>query len=307
MKRNNVKLLLQRYRSTNDEIQNSSIHVIEAHVHRDGLRAVDSGEFLIPTGVPVSEGDVIKWIQDDGDVTHLRSCYLFQGSVKDEGGWEADGTNTGLSASPQSATWVHGTTGKFKGLLNLYSGSVSTRPVSIPNKLMYVNKAVQDEDTTENVHDFDGDFEIDIWVTAPSSFSGTRTIFAKLGSSGGLTNQRVRIYMGSSGQIQAEVEDGSNNEVALTTGSKILKASAANFIRFQRKGNTFSLWLVNGSESSSALFNTPDATGTNSSIESITSTRESRIMNHEGGSGTNHTFLGTMHSVRIYCGGVLRL
>ena len=106
MKKNNVKLLLQRHRSAAadsngaDIIQNSSIHVIEAHVHRDGLRAVDSGEFLIPTGIPVSEGDIVKWIQDDADVTHLRSCYLFQGSVKDEGGWEADGTNTGLSASP---------------------------------------------------------------------------------------------------------------------------------------------------------------------------------------------------------------
>ena len=306
MKKNNVKLLLQRYRSTNDEIQNSSIHVIEAHVHRDGLRAVDSGEFLIPTGIPVSEGDIVKWIQDDADVTHLRSCYLFQGSVKDEGGWEADGTNTGLSASPQTATWVHGSAGKFKGLFSLSAGSQTNRPISIPNKLMYVNKAVQNGTTTTNVHDFDGDFEIDIWVTAPSSFSGTRTIFSKLGSSNGLSGQRVRIYMGSSGQIQADVEDGNNNEVTLTTGSKILKASAVNFIRFQRKGNKFSLWLVNGSESFTSLFNTPDDTDTNSSIESITSTRESTILKHEGGS-ISHTFLGTIHSVRIYCGGVLSL
>jgi len=316
MKRNNVNLLLQRYRSTNDEIQNSSIHVIEAYIHRDGLRAVDSGEFLIPTGVPVSEGDVIKWIQDDADVTHLRSCYLFQGSLKDEGGWEADGTNSALEASPQSATWDHvGDSGeatplgadKFKGLLKISTGSISSRYMSVPNKLMYINKTVTNGTTTANVHDFDGDFEIDIWVTAPSSFSGTRTIFAKLGSSGGLTGKRVRIYMGSSGQIQAEVEDGSNNEVTLTTGSKILKASAANFIRFQRKGNKFSLWLVNGSESSSALFNTPDATDTDSDMESITSTRETKIGNHEGGSGTSNSFLGVIHSVRIYCGGVLSL
>ena len=64
--------------------------------------------------------------------------------------------------------------------------------------------------------------------------------------------------------------------------------------------------MVNGSESFTSLFNTPDDTDTNSSIESITSTRESTILKHEGGS-ISHTFLGTIHSVRIYCGGVLSL
>jgi len=62
MKKNNVKLLVQRYRSATDQIQNSTVNAIEAHIHRDGLRAVDSGEFTIPTGVPVSEGDIVKWI-----------------------------------------------------------------------------------------------------------------------------------------------------------------------------------------------------------------------------------------------------
>ena len=123
MNKNNVKLLVQRYRSTTDQIQNSSVSAIEAHIHRDGLRAVDSGEFLIPTGVPVSEGDIVKWIQDDADVTHLRSCYLFQGSLKDEGGWEADGENSHLDARPQTATWTHETAGKFKGLLRINSGT----------------------------------------------------------------------------------------------------------------------------------------------------------------------------------------
>ena len=152
MKRNNVNLLLQRHRSAAadsngaDIIQNSSIHVIEAHVHRDGLRAVDSGEFLIPTGIPVSEGDVIKWIQDDADVTHLRSCYLFQGSLRDEGGWEADGTNTYLDNLATSVVKFHpigdsaeissGTQGadKFKGLLRINHATASRRTSDIPNK-----------------------------------------------------------------------------------------------------------------------------------------------------------------------------
>jgi hypothetical protein len=315
MNRNNVKLLVERYRShTTDIIQNSSINVIEAHVHRDGLRAVDSGEFLIPTGVPVSEGDIVKWIQDDADVTHLRSCYLFQGSLRDEGGWEADGENTYFDTLPQTADWSNiGASGitesapagadKFKGLLRI-NNNAARRYSSIPNKLMYVNKTVSGGTTTANVHDFDGDFEIDMWITAPSSFSGTTTLFAKLGANDNITGKRIRIYMGSSGQIQAEVEDGRSHEVTLTTGSKICKVSAANFIRFQRKGDKYKLWLINGSEISDTLFTTPDATDTDSTIEGITSDRVTYIGNYEGGS---EVFMGLIHSVRIYCGGVLNL
>ena len=321
MKRNNVKLLIQRHRSAAadsngaDIIQNSNIHVIEANVYRDGLRAVDSGEFLIPTGVPVSEGDIVKWIQDDADVTHLRSCYLFQGSLRDEGGWEADGTN------PDEPVWTHvgssdevgGDSGqeplgadKFKGLLRINKYQESGYKISkIPNKLMYVNKTVSGGTTTANVHDFNGDFEIDIWVTADNGISETKVIFCKGNSYGG--GQRVSIYQGTSGEIRADVEDGNNNEVQLTTGSKIQKTSSANFIRFQRKGHKFSLWLINGSEPSSTLFNTPDDTETNSLMENITTTTPTVLAGYWTGSSLQADYTGIVHSVRIYCGGVLSL
>ena len=322
MKRNNVKLLLQRHRSAAadsngaDIIQNSSIHVIEAHVHRDGLRAVDSGEFLIPTGVPVSEGNIVKWIQDDADVTHLRSCYLFQGSLKDEGGWEADGENTGIDDLPQDTKWGHvgasnenqapAGADKFKGLLRINDSSEAKKYSKIPNKLMYVNKTVSGGTTTANVHDFDGDFEIDIWVTAHSSFSGIRVLFGKVTTAYG-SGKRVAIYQGSSGQIQADIEDGNNHEVQLTTGSKIQTAGAANFVRLQRKGNKFSLWLINGTESSSALFNTPDDTETNALMESVTTTNPTVLGAYWSGSSIQSGYTGIVHSVRIYCGGVLSL
>ena len=322
MKRNNVKLLLQRHRSAAadsngaDIIQNSSIQVIEAHVQRDGLRAVDSGEFLIPTGVPVSEGDIVKWIQDDADVTHLRSCYLFQGSLKDEGGWEADGENTGIDDLHQTTKWGHvgasnenqapAGADKFKGLIRINDSSESEKYSKIPNKLMYVNKTVSGGTTTANVHDFDGDFEIDIWVTAHSSFSGIRVLFGKVTTAYG-SGKRVAIYQGSSGQIQADIEDGNNHEVQLTTGSKIQTAGAANFVRLQRKGNKFSLWLINGTESSSALFNTPDDTETNALMESVTTTNPTVLGAYWSGSSIQSGYTGIVHSVRIYCGGVLSL
>ena len=323
MNRNNVKLLIQRHRSTAsdgngaDILQNSSPSVAEAIIKRDGLRAVDSGEFIIPSGVPISEGDVVKWIQDDADVTHLRSCYLFQGSLRDEGGWEADGTNTYLDDLTTSVIKFHpigdsaetssGTQGsdKFKGLLRINDHRATRRYSNIPNKLMYLNKTVSGGTQTANVHDFDGDFDIFIWVTAPSSF-GTQTLFAKLGASGNVTGKRIRIYTGSSGQIQADVEDGSSNEITLTTGSKYLTASSANLIRFRRIGSKFDLWLMNGTETPETLFNTPEATGTDNDIKSITSTRATYIGNYEGG-GSSAGFNGLIHSARIYCGGTLKL
>jgi len=322
MKRNNVKLLLQRHRSAAadsngaDIIQNSSIHVIEAHVHRDGLRAVDSGEFLIPTGVPVSEGDIVKWIQDDADVTYLRSCYLFQGSLKDEGGWEADGENSFFNI-PQSVSWNHvgssteasspNGADKFKGLLRINNTSEARKYSKIPNKLMYVNKTVSGGTTTANVHDFDGDFEIDIWVTSHTTVtSNSRIIFGKVTTSN-TSGKRIVIYQGSSGEIKADIEDGNSHAVNLTTGSKIQKASSANFIRLQRKGNKFSLWLINGSESSSALFNTPDDTETNALMESITTTNPTVLGAYWNGSSILNGYTGIVHSVRIYCGGTLSL
>ena len=237
MKKNNVKLLVERYRSTTDQIQNSSINVIEAHVHRDGLRAVDSGEFLIPTGVPVSEGDIVKWIQDDADVTHLRSCYLFQGSLRDEGGWEADGENTHIDALPQTAYWgnigadneySNAGADKFKGLLRINNNPARCYS-NIPNKLMYVNKTVASGTTTTNVHDFDGDFEINMWVTENSSHVSTKYFFAKVTGNSASSNKRIYIRTGSGGIIRAEMSDGTNTVTLETTKTTTL--NGANFIR----------------------------------------------------------------------------
>ena len=316
MKRNNVKLLIERYRSTSNQIQNSSPSVVEAIVHRDGLRAVDSGDFIIPTGVPVSEGDIVKWIQDDADVTHLRSCYLFQGSYRDEGGWEADADNDPSEEVPsQNPTWANiGSSGeltspaganKFKGLIrqNTNSESVATgKSVRIPNKLMYVNKTVSGGNTTANVHDFDGDFEINMWVTENSSHVSTKYLFAKVTGNSASSNKRIYIRTGSGGIIRAEMSDGTNTVTLETTKTTTL--NGANFIRLTRKGNVFSLWLINGTESSASLFNTPDATATNSSIGQITTTEYTVI--GDMGSG-NYGYKGLIHAVRIYCGGVLSL
>ena len=324
MKRNNVKLLIERYRSTSNQIQNSSPSVVEAIVHRDGLRAVDSGEFVIPTGVPVSEGDIVKWIQDDADVTHLRSCYLFQGSYRDEGGWEADADNdpsedvpsqnprwTNIGSSDEITNHSSGTSAplganKFKGLIRQNTGSenlVGGKTATIPNKLMYVNKTVSGGNTTANVHDFDGDFEINMWITEYHSYSGGRYLFSKVTGTTTGTNKQIYIRTGTNGIIEAEMRDGTNVVFLQTTKATTL--NGANFIRLTRKGSVFSLWLINGTESSASLFNTPDATVTNSSIGQITTT-EDTVIGALGGNGSSG-YRGLIHAVRIYCGGVLSL
>ena len=69
------------------------IDVRKAEVSRDGLRAVDSGIFTVPSRVPATMGNVYKYIQDVADTTHLRGAYLFQGSCLDESGYNVDPTN----------------------------------------------------------------------------------------------------------------------------------------------------------------------------------------------------------------------
>ena len=304
-----VKLLVQRFKNpvtnttVSGAIQNSAPRVVSARVHRDGLRAVDSGEFVIPTGVPVSEGDVVKWIQDDADVENLRSCYLFQGSLKDEGGWEADGTNdnlTDFSSNTQRLSWDNITSGKFKGLLK-WSGSSNYKYSVIPNKLMYTNKIVSGGSRTENVHNFDGNFDIFMWITAGGSFANDTLLYKGAATNG----QRIRIHVTSSGRVDAEVEDASNNEVLLNTGSKVLKASSANLIRFRRSDNKFDLWLVNGSEDHRNLFLAPDDTETNSSVGKITTTDDMILSAYESSGTLTGFFNGIINSVRIYCGGTL--
>ena len=61
--------------------------IITAHVKNDGDRAVDSAEFLIPMSSEVNEGDTVRYIQDDVETDSLIGLWNFNGSSRDESGY----------------------------------------------------------------------------------------------------------------------------------------------------------------------------------------------------------------------------
>jgi len=302
-----VKLLIQKYKHSDGRIQNATPHVIGAVIKRDGLRALDSAEFIIPSETPVSEGQVVKWIQDDADTTYLRSCYLFQGSKRDEAGWEADGTpDTYSNGTGVVSKFRHGTSGKFKGLLHM-EGADSTNYTLIPNKTMFTNNSVSGGDREINVHDFDGNFDIFIWISAGNTPAGSL-----LFKGASVNGQRFQIKIQrSSGNSYAYVEmkdsDGTT-EYLNTATDKAVKPNAANLIRFRRIGSRFSLWLINGSEDASTLFDTPDAESIDVNIGALTTNTDTMIGTDAGNQKYSDISEGEwIQSVRIYCGGTLDL
>ena len=287
----------------------SKIDVTAAQVSRDGLRAVDSGIFEIPTRVPVTQGNTIKYIQDVADTRHLRGAYLFQGSCMDESGYNVDPENqTHFSISAfndyDGLDYEQNTTSGHK-FENLFQGKVN----SSGNGVILENKTLPNGNP---VHDFSGDFEIFAWVTTPNGDSGSHVIYSKADSLGGVGISLRLVKYGSNYYARADMKNDSGSGVDVVKSQSTSKYVAANTpccIRLQRIGETAKIWLVNGTEDE-PFARTPDGTATNVT-GNIVSTKKATIgSNGSAFSGNNPTsftnkFDGKLHSLRIYCGSVL--
>ena len=287
----------------------SKIDVTAAQVSRDGLRAVDSGIFEIPTRVPVTQGNTIKYIQDVADTRHLRGAYLFQGSCMDESGYNVDPENqTHFSISAfndyDGLDYEQNTTSGHK-FENLFQGKVN----SSGNGVILENKTLPNGNP---VHDFSGDFEIFAWVTTPDGDSGSHVIYSKADSLGGVGISLRLVKYGSNYYARADMKNDSGSGVDVVKSQSTSKYVAANTpccIRLQRIGETAKIWLVNGTEDE-PFARTPDGTATNVT-GNIVSTKKATIgSNGSAFSGNNPTsftnkFDGKLHSLRIYCGSVL--
>ena len=287
----------------------SKIDVTAAQVSRDGLRAVDSGIFEIPTRVPVTQGNTIKYIQDVADTRHLRGAYLFQGSCMDESGYNVDPENqTHFSISAfndyDGLDYEQNTTSGHK-FENLFQGKVN----SSGNGVILENKTLPNGNP---VHDFSGDFEIFAWVTTPDGDSGSHVIYSKADSLGGVGISLRLVKYGSNYYARADMKNDSGSGVDVVKSQSTSKYVAANTpccIRLQRIGETAKIWLVNGTEDE-PFARTPDGTKTYVT-GNIVSTKKATIgSNGSAFSGNNPTsftnkFDGKLHSLRIYCGSVL--
>ena len=314
----------------------SVVPMDHAEISRDGLRAVDSGVFKVPSRIESNIGDEYKYIQDVADATHLRGAYLFQGSCLDESGYNNDPKNQVHSsisgfADYDGLDYTLNTTANNK-LKGFYGATVSQKGAIIENKFL--------KDGTTNVFDFSGDFDIFCWITTPKTGDGSSTIFSKVNSS----TQGIKITLerqgsgANSGKYYAACSikplnsslsvkviktngtdagngvtvnsssfvDASTYVAAPTNAWTVLKPC---LIRLQRKGKTFNLWLVNGSESTpfglpnvsytgTAAY--PRTTGSFSVPTDATIGSQASAYSGNTVTTTSNVFLGKLYSIRIY-------
>jgi|LWDU01.1.fsa_nt_gi hypothetical protein len=305
--RKNIKLI----KAGTNQIA-SEVEVRHAEVSRDGLRAVDSGVFEVPSKLAVNIGDEYKYIQDIADTKNLRGAYLFQGSVLDESGYNVDPIDqTHFSISGfnnyDGVDYSLNTTSnhKFKGF---YNGTINSgaKGVILENKF--------ESDGTTPIHNFAGDFEIYAWVTAPNGGS-SGTIYSKIDTNG----KGIRLALNKSGTNYfatayfRNISGGSSKSVS-TSSSKTVTAGTSVLIRLQRVGNEFNLYMVDGTED--VPFDSVDANypynpsyphSAGSFNVSQQATIGSQATAWTGNLPTSVTskFTGELHQVRVYCGGIL--
>ena len=290
----------------------STVPMDHAEISRDGLRAVDSGMFTCPSRIAANIGDEYKYIQDIADSTHLRGAYLFQGSCLDESGYNNDPVNqthtniSGFNDYDGLDYTLTTATNKFKGFYGATATS-NGRGAIIPNKFL--------KDGTTNILDFSGDFDIFCWVEPEDGEQGG-VIFSKINSSDeGIT---IKLSSSSNGfSASATIENTTSGVGSRSFSTQGNNGGTASYIqgdkpclvRLQRKGITFNLWLVNGSES--IPFGAPNATYTGSvsfpkSSGSFSVPTDATIGSKASSfssntvTNTGSKFEGKLYSIRIY-------
>ena len=293
----------------------SVVPIDRAEVSRDGLRAVDSGMFTVPSRISANIGEVYKYLQDVADTTYLRGAYLFQGSCLDESGYNVDPidqTNTLIAGDNQ-----------FDGLIY----ELTTLPNNL-NKFYNFYKAKVTDDTNgvilENktlpnglpVHDFSNDFDIIAWVTVPSDGNHSQTIYAKYDP---VTTRGIEIKIQGTGTPSryyalVSFKNQTAGSESLNGSSKTVAAGSTVCVRVRRISDTWDLWFETGTET--IQFGTPLVTksGTsktsgdfNVSTQATIGARALTVSGNNVLTSINQFSNNTsgLHSLRIYCGGTL--
>ena len=202
-----VKLLVEKKNSSGVATVASGgrfpAKILTAHIKNDGDRAVDSAEFSIPIISEVNEGDHIKYIQDDVDTTSLIGLWNFNGSTRDESGYDNDG-NDGTHTAVMNKSAIDGGSGdqmeeyikdNMVGL-NFDGNDI----VTIPNKTHLVTG-------TPNVLNFSGMFDIFLRFRFDGATHSEQIVFSKRSATTGIeigydANDHVIVHITSSSSTQ---------------------------------------------------------------------------------------------------------
>ena len=224
--------------------------ILTAHIKNDGDRAVDSAEFSIPIISEVNEGDHIKYIQDDVDTTSLIGLWNFNGSTRDESGYDNDG-NDGTHTAVMNKSAIDGGSGdqmeeyikdNMVGL-NFDGNDI----VTIPNKTHLVTG-------TPNVLNFSGMFDIFLRFRFDGATHSEQIVFSKRSATTGIeigydANDHVIVHITSSSSTQT------------VTGTTDIEDSMP-LVRVRRNAAGLVQLFIDGVEEGTAITDITDLTVT---------------------------------------------
>ena len=246
--------------------------IITAHVKNDGDRAVDSAEFLIPMSSEVNEGDTVRYIQDDVETDSLIGLWNFNGSSRDESGYNNDGndgTHTAQMNREDSVTTEEYTKDNKVGA-DFQNG---TDVITIPNKTHLVTG-------TPNVLNFSGMFDFFLRFRYSDGVDTKQIVFSKRSATTG-------IEIGYNASHHVIVEITSSSSTTTITGTTSVE-NTMHLIRVRRNAAGLVQLFINGTEEGTAITNTTDLTVTGNGFFGA---------DYLGNNDTNDLFL-TM--IRIY-------
>lgn len=243
-----VKLIVDKKNETTGVIEDRfPARVLTAHVKNDGDRAVDSAEFLVPISSEVNEGDLVKYIQDDVETESLIALWNFNGSTRDESGYNNDGNDGTHTAQVNEGDDGTEYTKDNQVVLKIEGG---TKFVTIPNKthLLY---GVSPQ---PNVLDFSGMFDIFLRFENEGAPDNNEFVFSKRDATKG-------IEIGYNTNHNVVVKITSSSTTSTITGTTDTEGKMP-LVRVRRNGAGLIQLFVDGTEEGTAITNTTDLTVT---------------------------------------------
>ena len=280
-------------------------HIAKLHkavVRKEGKRAVDSADFEVSIKTPAETGYIVSYIQDVADTTYLTSVYNFQGTDRDEGGFDLDGDGTHnayqkpYGASSNTEYNIGGVVGNDGRFLSNYCAEFDGTNTAGRDKITVSNNA--------DHHDFSGQFDIYAWAENKNDGSDgdIRIIFSKIdtGGSGSGVELGIKKVSGSwlvygrvriSGTDHTYVGGAFHSNFRLTTKPVLLRMrrDSSDEIRVTiNEATDNGVWDGGSNE---AYSTSADLSNTSSLFI--------------GSDGSTNRWKGIAHQLRLYCGGFL--
>ena len=271
-----AKLLVEKKNSAGGLQERFPAKIITAHIKNDGDRAVDSAEFLIPMSSEVNEGDTVRYIQDDVETDSLIGLWNFNGSSRDESGYNNDGndgTHTAQINQHDSVTTEEYTKDNKVGA-DFQNG---TDVITIPNKTHLIYPVPS---PLLNVLNFSGLFDFFLRFRYSDGVDTKQIVFSKRSATTG-------IEIGYNASHHVIVEITSSSSTTTITGTTSVE-NTMHLIRVRRNAAGLVQLFINGTEEGTAITNTTDLTVTGNGFFGA---------DYLGNNDTNDLFL-TM--IRIY-------